>query len=101
MKSSAAGRLAPRLHGPRTDASRTAEAVARAYQTPLEALEACADAAVLRASGLIEDIAYCARESELDVVPRVLAASGDVAVVVQPEATEHRRAIDAASTVNA
>jgi phosphosulfolactate phosphohydrolase-like enzyme len=58
-----------------------AEAVARAYRHPIEALEQSADAAVLRAVGLTDDIAYCALESSIEVVPRVLAAGTGVAVV--------------------
>jgi 2-phosphosulfolactate phosphatase len=76
-----AGRLIARLRGPRTDAALVAEAVARAFPTPLEALAASADAAALRAAGLTADIADCARESELDVVPAVVRTSGGVAIV--------------------
>ena len=55
--------------------------MARAFPTPLEALAASADAAALRAAGLTADIADCARESELDVVPAVVRTSGGVAIV--------------------
>jgi 2-phosphosulfolactate phosphatase len=77
-----AGRLSARLPGPKTDAALVAEAVARAFPTPVEALGAGADARVLRASGLGDDIADCARESALDLVPRVSSADAGVAVVV-------------------
>jgi 2-phosphosulfolactate phosphatase len=76
-----AGRLSASLPGPRSDAALAAEAVARAFATPLDALSASANAAVLVAAGLGADVAYCARESELDVTPRVLAASVGVALV--------------------
>ena len=78
-----AGRLVARLRGPRTDAALVAEAVARAFPTPLEALTASADAAALRAVGLTADIADCARESELDVVPTVEGTSAEVAIVTR------------------
>jgi 2-phosphosulfolactate phosphatase len=77
-----AGRLSARLTGPKTDAALVAEAAARAFPTPLQALAAGADARVLRASGLGDDIADCARESQLDLVPRVSSAFAGVAVVV-------------------
>ena len=80
-----AGRLIARLRGPRTDAALVAEAVARAFPTPFEALAASADAAALRAAGLTADIVDCARESELDVVPAVVRTSGGVAIVARAD----------------
>lgn len=77
-----AGRLSTELPGPRTDAALVSQGVARAFATPLEALSASADARLLIESGLTTDIEYCARESELDLVPTVLEASAGVAVVV-------------------
>jgi phosphosulfolactate phosphohydrolase-like enzyme len=76
-----AGRLSAALPGERTDAAQVAEAVARAYRQPLDALEQSADAAVLRAAELTPDITYCALESTVEIVPRVLAAGAGVAVV--------------------
>jgi 2-phosphosulfolactate phosphatase len=81
-----AGRLSAALTGRRTDAALIAEAVARRYPTALDALSASADARVLRAAGLEHDIAYCAQESLLDVVPRVQVTSHGVAVVVREAA---------------
>jgi phosphosulfolactate phosphohydrolase-like enzyme len=81
-----AGRLCARLEGPRTDAARVAEAVARAYPSPLEALAASADAIALRSAGLAADIADCARVSTLDVVPRVITSIPGVAVAVSDTA---------------
>lgn len=77
-----AGRLCAALPGPRTDAALIVEGVSRGYPTPFEALASSADAEVLRAAGLADDIAYCARESSLGVVPGVLEAIGGVATVV-------------------
>lgn len=82
-----AGRLAAALPGPRTDAAQVAEAVARTFATPLAALRASADAKALRASGLGDDIADCARESIFELVPRVVSAQAGVAIVGGPGAT--------------
>jgi 2-phosphosulfolactate phosphatase len=97
-----AGRLCAELVGARTDAAQMAQAVARAYPTPLAALAAGAHAARLAAAGLAEDISYCARESQLEIVPRVLATTRGTAVVVAGDgAAWHaaRAAIDRADTV--
>jgi 2-phosphosulfolactate phosphatase len=97
-----AGRLSALLPGPRTDAAKAAEAVARAHARPLDALAASADADVLRAAGLETDIAFCARESALRIVPRVIEVRSDVALI----ALGARRAssavpVDVADTVMA
>ncbi len=95
-----AGRLSAALTGPRTDAARVAEAVARGFATPLEALSQSADARVLRASGLGADVPYCATESVLDVVPRVIAADVGVAVIAGRSAVARPAStVDAAATV--
>ncbi|HEY8764066.1 MAG TPA: 2-phosphosulfolactate phosphatase [Solirubrobacteraceae bacterium] len=79
-----AGRICAALPGDRTDAALIAEAVARGFGTPFEALAASADARVLRAAGLANDIAHCALESCLHIVPRVLSASEEIATVGLP-----------------
>ncbi len=77
-----AGRLSAALPpGPRSDAALAAEAVARAFESPFEALNASAHARVLRALGASADIAHCACESALAVVPVVVGVSAGVAVV--------------------
>jgi 2-phosphosulfolactate phosphatase len=86
-----AGRLTARLRGPRTDAALVAEGVARAFPTPLDALAASADAGALNAAGLTADIAYCARESQLDVVPTVVSTSAGVAIVMRADSRGHAR----------
>jgi 2-phosphosulfolactate phosphatase len=78
-----AGLLCAGLPGPRTDAALIVEAVARGYAAPFDALAASADANVLRAAGLADDIAHCARVSMLDVLPRVMKATRGVAAVIQ------------------
>jgi 2-phosphosulfolactate phosphatase len=86
-----AGRVIARLRGPRTDAALVAEALPRAFPTPLEALAASADAAALRAAGLTSDIADCARESKLDVVPAVVSTSAGIAIVAPAERPSRAR----------
>ncbi len=76
-----AGRICAALPGERTDAALISEAVAHSYETPLQALAASEDARVLRAAGLAEDIAHCALESTLELVPRVLSAAEGIATV--------------------
>jgi 2-phosphosulfolactate phosphatase len=66
-----AGRLVAALGGVPSDAARVAERVASGYGSPLEPLAASEDAAQLRATGQERDIAWCARESVLEVVPEV------------------------------
>jgi 2-phosphosulfolactate phosphatase len=74
-----AGRLSALLEGPRSDAAQVAEAVAAAYPTALAALEASGGAVGLRREGLESDIAYCAQESIVDVVPRLCGTTDGVA----------------------
>jgi 2-phosphosulfolactate phosphatase len=76
-----AGRLSQRLGGERSDAARTAEALARRYPDPASALRSGAHATRLREAGLESDIADCALESELTVVGQVCAVSERAAVV--------------------
>jgi 2-phosphosulfolactate phosphatase len=76
-----AGRLSAALGGPRSDAAHVAEAVAAAYATPLEALEASAGAVGLRREDLEADIVFCAQESILDTVPRLAETVEGVAVI--------------------
>lgn len=76
-----AGRLSAALEGPRSDAARVAEAVAAAYPTPLAALEASAGAVGLRREGLESDIAFCAQESVVEVVPRLIEMIDGVAII--------------------
>jgi 2-phosphosulfolactate phosphatase len=63
-----AGRIVQALDGAeRSDAAIAAETLARAFPTALDGL----NARTYGPPGLEEDIAFCARESVLDVVPRV------------------------------
>jgi 2-phosphosulfolactate phosphatase len=72
-----AGRIVQRLAGDRTDAAIAAELVAGAFPTALEAL----NARTYGPPGLEEDIAFCAREDVLDVVPRLTGMVGTAAEI--------------------
>jgi 2-phosphosulfolactate phosphatase len=76
-----AGRLVAALGGVPSDAARVAERVASGYGAPLEPLAASEDATHLRATGQERDIAWCARESVLDVAPEVWSTEDGAAVV--------------------
>ena len=84
-----AGRLVAALGGVPSDAARVAERMASGYGSPREALAASEDAAQLRATGQERDIAWCARESVLEVVPEVRSID-DGAAVVAPARTTNR-----------
>jgi 2-phosphosulfolactate phosphatase len=75
------GRLVAALSGVPSDAARVAERVASGYDTPLEPLAASEDAAHLRATGQEQDIAWCSRESVLEIVPEVSSRRDGVSVV--------------------
>ncbi len=92
-----AGRLCASLKGRRTDAALIAEAVAREYPTALGALSASADAQVLKAAGLQDDITWCAQESRLDLVPRAFSAGEGVAAVVWQRAADQDTALSRSS----
>ncbi len=70
-----AGRIVALLPGARSDAAVAAELVARAFPTALDAL----NARTYGPPGLEEDIAFCARENVLDVVPRLGGMVGTAA----------------------
>jgi 2-phosphosulfolactate phosphatase len=77
-----AGRILERLGGEPTDAAVAAQLVARAYPDPLAGLHA----RTYGPPGLEEDIAFCAREDVLGVVPRVARMVGTAAEIVLAEA---------------
>lgn len=72
-----AGRIVQELGGEPTDAAIAADLVARAFPTALEGLAA----RTYGPPGLEEDIAYCARENALAVVPRFTGMAGVAAEV--------------------
>jgi 2-phosphosulfolactate phosphatase len=76
-----AGRMAAALGGGPTDSSAAAMRLAGSFATNEEGLGASQSARNLHASGLDADIAWCARESVLDVVPRFARMVGTAAEV--------------------
>ena len=86
-----AGRIVARLRGDVSDAARAAVCVAQAYAGAVQPLRDSADGRMLRSTGQETDIAWCARESVLDLVPRVTANGTGVPVVTTAEpGSDHR-----------
>ncbi len=73
-----AGRIVQLLGGRRSDAARAAELVARAFPDAASGL----NARTYGPPGLEEDIAFCARESVLDVVPHYAGLVGPAAEIL-------------------
>ena len=73
-----AGRFVQLLDGKRTDAAVAAEVIAGAYPSALEGL----NARTYGPPGLEADIAFCARESVLEAVPRFAGMQGPAAEIV-------------------
>jgi 2-phosphosulfolactate phosphatase len=76
-----AGRIAAALGGEPEDSARAAILLARSFPTALDGLAASRSAANLRGHGLEADVERCARENELDVVPRYVRRIGPAAEV--------------------
>jgi 2-phosphosulfolactate phosphatase len=76
-----AGRIAEELGGDPSDATVAAIRLARSFSSREEGLAASQSARNLVAAGLEEDIVWCARESVLDVVPRVVEIRGSAVEV--------------------
>ncbi len=79
-----AGRIVEALGGEPTDAAAAAVRLRRSFASAEEGLRASQSARNLLAAGLESDIAFCARESVLGIVPRVVAildSSVEVATV--------------------
>ena len=72
-----AGRIVQLVDGSRSDAAIAAELVAQSFPTALEGLQA----RTYGPPGLEEDIAFCAREDVLDVVPRLAGMVGSAAEI--------------------
>jgi 2-phosphosulfolactate phosphatase len=73
-----AGRIVQLLAGEPTDAAVAADAIARSYPSALDGL----NARTYGPPGLEEDIAFCARESVLEAVPRFAGMRGPAAEIV-------------------
>jgi 2-phosphosulfolactate phosphatase len=76
-----AGRIAEALGGDRTDSATAAIRLAQSYADALDGIGAGRSAWNLRQHGLDEDIAWCARENALEVVPRYKGSVGPAAEV--------------------
>jgi 2-phosphosulfolactate phosphatase len=72
-----AGRIVQLLDAERSDAAIGAELIAQAFPSALDGL----NARTYGPPGLEEDIAFCARESVLDVVPRLVGTVGAAAEI--------------------
>ena len=70
-----AGRIASALDGEPDDAAVAAVRLADVFATPEAGIGGGTSAANIRKAHLDDDIPFCARESVLDVVPRVVARS--------------------------
>jgi 2-phosphosulfolactate phosphatase len=70
-----AGRIAAALGGEPDDAAVAAVRLANAFDTPEAGIGGGVSAANIRNARLDDDIPFCARESVLDVLPRVVARS--------------------------
>ena len=66
-----AGRIAVALGGTFSDGAVAAVRIAATFESPIDGIAASLSARNLRDAGLDADIAWCARESVLDVVPRI------------------------------
>ncbi len=77
-----AGRIAELLGGQPTDGAVAAVRLAGSYATAQDGLAASQSARNLLAADLAEDIAWCARESVVDVVPRLIGMRGSAAEMV-------------------
>ncbi len=77
-----AGRFAQLLEGEPTDGASAAIRLARSFRSAEEGLGASQSARNLVAADLGEDIAWCARESVLEVVPRLARMHGTAAEIV-------------------
>jgi 2-phosphosulfolactate phosphatase len=79
-----AGRIALQLGGEPADSAAAAIRLAESFPGAVEGLSASQSARNLQASGLADDIVYCARESVLSVAPRftrMLGSAAEVALV--------------------
>ncbi|MGH3007185.1 MAG: 2-phosphosulfolactate phosphatase [Gaiellaceae bacterium] len=74
-----AGRIAELLGGERSDAAEAAVRIARSFESALEGLRASENPFH---EELGEDVAWCARESVLEVVPRLAGMNGSAAEIV-------------------
>ncbi|MEA2297354.1 MAG: 2-phosphosulfolactate phosphatase [Solirubrobacteraceae bacterium] len=80
-----AGRIVVRLGGARSDAAEVCALVAAAAPEAHKILRESTNGQLLVEVGLEDDIAWCARESTLALVPRVSSVTGEIAVIAATE----------------
>lgn len=78
-----AGRIADAIGGTPADSATVGIRLARSFDSALEALGSSWSARNLRRHGMEADIAWCAQESLLDVVPRFVRTVGAAAEVTR------------------
>ena len=78
-----AGRIVERLGGELSDGAAAAIRLSASFGTPEDGLRSSRSARNLVAAGLDDDIAWCARESVLDVVPRVSGIDAGTVEIVR------------------
>jgi len=76
-----AGRIAAMLSGPRSDAAEVCALVAAGPTPAAELMRESTNGRLLVEVGLAQDIAWCARESTLEVVPWVRSTTDEIAVI--------------------
>ncbi len=76
-----AGRIAAELGGEPTDAAAAAMRLVRTFTDAEDGLGSSRSAANLRRAGHAADIAFCARESVLQAVPRLVGIDGSAAEI--------------------
>jgi 2-phosphosulfolactate phosphatase len=76
-----AGRIAEALGGEPEDSARAAILLARSFPNAVDGLGASRSAANLRRHGLEADVERCARENDLEIVPRYVRRVGPAAEV--------------------
>jgi 2-phosphosulfolactate phosphatase len=79
-----AGRIADALGGDPDDAAAAAVKLARSFATAEDGIGGGVSAENIRNANLDEDIAWCARESVIDVVPRVVARRDGAVEIALP-----------------
>ncbi|MGI8801480.1 MAG: 2-phosphosulfolactate phosphatase [Solirubrobacteraceae bacterium] len=84
-----AGRIVAALGGERTDAAEMTALVAAASPDADRILRESTNGRLLVEVGLEADIAWCAREDTIDLVPRVASVREDVAEIAAPAAGDN------------
>jgi 2-phosphosulfolactate phosphatase len=81
-----AGRIVAGLGGRRSDSAAMCALVGAAAPSALDLFRESTNGRLLVEVGLESDIVWCARESTLELVPRVSSVTGDLAVIAAADA---------------